>query len=86
MKLTAAVLLISLQLVASQYIPINGTCPSFDNCRDHSLNLTAKDFAGIWYLFADIPFFFDEGFKCKYYNASEVSDKIVHFDQVEYSS
>jgi len=87
MLLLSVAILISIQLVASQYIPAaaNGTCPSFDKCRDQKLNLTAKDLAGIWYLFADIPFFFDEGYKCRWYNMSLKPNNDVHFDQHEYS-
>lgn len=57
---------------ASAQLPLkNGTCPDFYQCRDQNLRLDVSLVTGIWYVHANVPFFFQEAMKCTYFNFTE---------------
>jgi len=64
------VLVFKLSVLASTFAqyPINGTCPSFDQCRELSPDVSPQKSAGVWYLYASIPYVFQSGFKCTFDN------------------
>jgi len=81
-KLVLAVLPLLVVSTFGQY-PINGTCPSFDQCRDNNISYTKESLKGIWYLYASIPYKFQIGFKCTYYNFTEHDEVFWNFDKYE---
>jgi len=65
--LIAALQLLLAAFAAAQY-PINGTCPSFDECRDQNVDVLPHEIEGVWFLYASIPFGFEVDFKCTFNN------------------
>lgn len=69
---------------ASAQFVTNGTCPSFMECRN-SVDMSTSILNGIWYLYASIPYFFQENKKCTYFNCTSGTEpNSMHFDKVEY--
>jgi len=66
-------------LTLAQY-PINGTCPTFDQCRDHNIVLTKEKLSGIWYRYSGILYAFQADYKCTYTNFTQNVDATWNFD------
>lgn len=73
--------------VATAQYPIkNGTCPDFSTCRD-PVTYNNEKIAGIWYVTASIPYFWNVGKKCTYKNYTALAaPNSVHSKTVEYDN
>ena len=81
---TVCIVLVSAQVPLSQ----NGTCPDFIACRNPDIKIDASKLTGIWYLNANIPYFFQENKKCTFYNftVNPNNNESAHIDVTEYGT
>jgi len=78
-------LLCAVQLCfAFETYPFNGTCPTFDECRDHNVNQTVDLIKGIWYDYEGTRLDFDSGYKCSYYNYTAINSSHFSYVQTDY--
>ncbi|CAG9798703.1 unnamed protein product [Chironomus riparius] len=69
--------------VAQQPLVRDG-CP--DSCSTMDVRMSNDKLAGIWYLHASIPRFFEEEMKCTYINVTELEEDHLYFVKHEFNN
>ncbi|KAG5667340.1 hypothetical protein PVAND_015323 [Polypedilum vanderplanki] len=73
--------------VSSKTIPLKDgqKCPDFKNCTTPGLKVNKDFLNGLYFFYANIPFYFAEGQKCSYYNFTSKPNNVIGTVKNEWS-